>query len=106
MTSRLVLEATSGYKSRRIASGRQGGDRMTTAKARSARPRLEPLEDRLLLSAIAGVLFDDRNGDGVRQPGEPGLAGRVVFLDANRDGVLEHGERRTTTAADGSYRFA
>jgi len=78
---------------------------MTTTNARRARPRLEALEDRLLLSTIAGVLFDDRNGDGFRQPGEPGLAGRVVFLDANRNGALDPGERSTTAAADGSYRF-
>src|SRR4051794_38597621 len=73
--------------------------------ARHAPPCLEPLEDRLLLSAIHGVLFDDRDGDGLREAGALPAAGRVVSLDADRDGVLDDAERRTTTAADGSYSF-
>jgi subtilisin family serine protease len=73
----------------------------------TTRPRLEPLEDRLLLAtaAIRGFVFADTNGNGLRQSGEPGLAGRTVFLDLNRDGRLEPGEPRTTTAANGSFAF-
>src|SRR5262245_7834713 len=76
-------------------------------KTRRARLALEALEDRLLLSAdLRGTLFDDRDGDGYRDAGEPALAGRVVFLDADRDGLLDATERQTITASDGSYRFA
>jgi hypothetical protein len=75
----------------------------------STRPRLalEPLEDRLLLSTatIRGLVFADHNADGIRQTGEPGLAGRTVFLDLHRDGRLDPGDPRTTTAADGSFAF-
>lgn len=76
---------------------------MTTAYLR--RFRLEPLEDRLLLASLTGTLFDDRDGNGTRSANEPALAGRVVFLDADRDGTLDASEEKTTTAADGSYRF-
>jgi subtilisin family serine protease len=78
-----------------------------TRSTNRLRPSLEPLEDRLLLStsSIRGALFADINGDGLRQNGEPGLAGRTVYLDLNRDGRLEPGEPRTTTAANGSYAF-
>jgi hypothetical protein len=55
---------------------------------------------------ISGTSFTDLDGDGVRDPGEPALAGRVVYLDQNRNGLLDTGELRTTTGQDGSYRFA
>ena len=37
------------------------------------RLRLEALEDRTLLSSISGTVFNDLNGDGSQEPGEPGL---------------------------------
>jgi hypothetical protein len=50
---------------------------------------LERLEDRTLLSvSILGNVFNDLNGNGSRQGGEPGLAGQTVFLDLNHDGKL------------------
>ncbi len=70
------------------------------------RPRLEPLEDRRLLAGIYGALFNDLDGDGLRGPAEPGLAGRTVFLDTDGDGRHDAGERSALTAADGGYSFA
>jgi archaellum component FlaG (FlaF/FlaG flagellin family) len=55
--------------------------------------------------SIRGVKFLDTNGDGIRNPGEPGLGGFTIFLDANNDGVLNVGELRTTTNANGNYTF-
>jgi len=73
------------------------------------RPRLEVLEGRCLLAAalgsIRGVVYEDRDGDGARELGEDGLAGRVVFLDANHDGRLEPGEAHTTTGLYGAFAF-
>ena len=68
---------------------------------------LEALESRVLLSTgeIHGVIFNDLNGDGQLQPAEPGIAGRIVYLDQNQNGVLDPGEQWTTTPADGSYSF-
>jgi subtilisin family serine protease len=70
---------------------------------------LERLEHRLLLSTTSGgmrgVLFEDRNADGIRQSSEPGLAGRMVFIDRDGDRSLDVTEMRTVTAADGSYVF-
>jgi autotransporter-associated beta strand protein len=54
---------------------------------------------------IHGTEWNDLNGNGVRDPGEPPLAGWTVFLDTNHNGVLDPGEVFTTTAADGSYAF-
>ncbi|MEK6260164.1 MAG: ice-binding family protein, partial [Planctomycetota bacterium] len=55
--------------------------------------------------SISGLKFNDLNGDGVRQPGEPGLSGVTIFLDANNNLVLDTGEIRTTTDASGNYSF-
>lgn len=48
--------------------------------------------------AVHGVVYRDSNGDGVRDPGEPGVAGIRI-----RD---KKGDLSTLTAADGSYSFA
>ncbi len=56
------------------------------------------------MGGVGGV-FEDVNGDGVRQGDEPGLGGVVVFLDGNRNGVLDEGETQTVTDETGAYRF-
>jgi uncharacterized membrane protein len=58
------------------------------------------------LISISGNKFQDTNGNGVRNPGEGGLQGFTIFLDANNNGVLDTGERSTTTDANGNYSFA
>jgi serine-aspartate repeat-containing protein C/D/E len=55
--------------------------------------------------SISGQKFNDLNGDGVRQAGEPVLSGLTVFLDTNNNGVLDNGETSTTTDANGNYTF-
>jgi len=57
------------------------------------------------LSSIAGFVYNDRDNDGVRDPGEPGYAGVVIRLTGTDD-LGTPVTRETTTAADGSYRFA
>ncbi len=54
---------------------------------------------------IGGVVFNDVNGNGVRNPGEPPLAGWTVYIDANNNAVREPSERTQVSAADGSYLF-
>jgi hypothetical protein len=49
--------------------------------------------------SISGTKFIDTNGDGIREPGEPGGAGFTIQLSG------PGGARTTTTAADGSYSF-
>jgi hypothetical protein len=52
---------------------------------------------------VSGFVFNDINGDGIKQSTERGLAGWRVFLDMNNNGVLDSGESSVLTAADGSY---
>src|SRR5262249_5637038 len=56
--------------------------------------------------SITGRVFDDVNGDGVRQSSE-GKAQSItsVFIDTNRDGTRQSGEPLATLGLDGSYRF-
>jgi protocatechuate 3,4-dioxygenase beta subunit len=82
---------------------------MQTLRRRgSLAARVESLELRQLLAdtaVIAGGLWNDANGNGTRESTELPLAGRMVYLDANRNGSPDPGERRTLSNADGRYRF-
>ena len=55
--------------------------------------------------SIAGTVFADVNGDGVRDAGDAGLPSVTVYVDANGNGTLDATEARTTTDDRGVYRF-
>ncbi len=55
--------------------------------------------------SISGTKFNDFDGDGNRDAGEPGLSGFTIFLDDNGNGQLDPGETNTVTGSDGSYVF-
>ena len=61
---------------------------------------------------IHGAVFNDANGDGIRQTTEPGQGGVFVFLDLNGDGkytpgptVGTPGEPYTISGPSGGYEF-
>jgi hypothetical protein len=56
-------------------------------------------------AAAAGVKFEDLDGDGYRDAGEPGLADWTIFVDYNNNGVLDAYEPSAMTGADGSYKI-
>ena len=51
-------------------------------------------------------MFRDDNGNGRREVADVGLGGWTIFLDKDRDGVLDSGEQRFVTDRNGNYRFA
>ena len=55
---------------------------------------------------IHGVKFDDSNGNHLRDAGEPGVGGVTIYIDLDRDDILDLDEPTTLSAADGSYSFA
>jgi subtilisin family serine protease len=58
-------------------------------------------------ASIFGFIFNDKNGDGIQQPGvELGVANLTVFLDSNSNGELDPDEARTTTNSNGAYTFS
>jgi hypothetical protein len=70
---------------------------------------VQPLERRQLCAAgtIASSIRVDANGNGQFDLTDAGsLPGMTVYIDANNNGKLDGTERRTTSAANGAYRFA
>ncbi len=56
--------------------------------------------------SIAGTVYNDINGDGLRGSGEAGLGGVKVFLDKNNNGLPDAGEPAILTSASGAYAFS
>jgi protocatechuate 3,4-dioxygenase beta subunit len=56
-------------------------------------------------ASISGSVYGDFDGNGARDAGEAGLAGKTIFLDTNGDGALSSGEPTATTDASGNYTF-
>jgi serine-aspartate repeat-containing protein C/D/E len=55
------------------------------------------------LGSVSGQVFNDLNGNGVQDPGEPGLAGWRVYLDGNGNGQYDFWEPSAVTDANGNY---
>ena len=78
--------------------------RPSQSGAAPVRPRLgvEALEERAVPAVIAGAVYNDLNNNGVRDPGEPGVAGSTVQLN----GLEGHVLATATTDAAGHYQFS
>ncbi len=55
--------------------------------------------------SVSGTVFNDANGNGIRDAGEGGAANTDVFLDYNGDGKFDAGDLITRTDANGAYSF-
>jgi len=56
-------------------------------------------------ATLSGQVFQDTNGNGLKDGGDAGLSGWTVFLDANGNGTLDAGESSAVTDANGNYSF-
>jgi hypothetical protein len=65
--------------------------------------RYAPLLTYPIGGAISGIVFNDANGNAVRDASETDLAGITVYNDSNNNSKLDAGERTTTTDAYGFY---
>ncbi len=52
---------------------------------------------------IKGTKFNDLDGNGQRDPGEPGIAGIIIYVDLNKDGKIGVLEPAGKTDANGNY---
>jgi hypothetical protein len=66
--------------------------------------RSNPASVGVVSGAVGDLVWLDRNADGIRQGDEPGMASVPVRLHGSADDGSEV-TRRTTTDADGGYRF-
>ena len=57
------------------------------------------------VDSIDGTVFSDANANGQLDTGEPGVAGRTVFLDNDGSGVPDASNPSTVTDANGNYTF-
>ncbi|MGE5610545.1 MAG: SdrD B-like domain-containing protein, partial [Bacillota bacterium] len=57
------------------------------------------------MASVRGLSFNDLDGDGVRDPGDPGIADRTIYIDANGNGQRDAGELSVKTDPDGTYRL-
>ena len=57
------------------------------------------------LNGISGVKFNDLNSNGVRDAGEPGMAGFLIYVDLNGDDRVGVAEPAAYTDANGNYRI-
>lgn len=55
--------------------------------------------------SLNGTKFNDLDGDGTWDTGEPGLPGVTIFLDANANNSFDSGETSVVTDATGSFAF-
>ncbi|MEM9587933.1 MAG: hypothetical protein AAGA03_11695, partial [Planctomycetota bacterium] len=69
------------------------------------RPRIETLDDRRVLAALTGVVFDDVDGSLRQEANESGLAGRLVYLDVNQNAKLDTSEPFALTGDSGAFEF-
>lgn len=70
-----------------------------------ARRRLliETLDQRMVLASLAGYVFDDLNDTWRQDADESSLGQRLVFADANDNGLPDDGEAFVLTEPDGTF---
>ncbi len=61
--------------------------------------------DALATASIAGRVFNDSNGNGVRDVGEAGLGLWKVYIDLNNDGSLDGKDPSVITDINGNWSF-
>jgi hypothetical protein len=60
-----------------------------------------------VVGSIAGIVYNDANGNTTKDTGETGLAGVTLFVDANKNGIKDTTETVTAvTNSTGVYKFA
>jgi protocatechuate 3,4-dioxygenase beta subunit len=57
------------------------------------------------LITLSGMAFEDKDGNGVMDSGDPVLAGWEIFLDTNGDGTPDGNEPTAITDTGGNYSF-
>lgn len=57
----------------------------------------------VLPNRITGIKYHDINGNGSKDPGEPGLQGWRIYVDLNNNGTYDGGEPNDITSGTGEY---
>ena len=57
-------------------------------------------------NTVAGTIFNDENGNGQLDAGEPGLSGFSTFVDLYNTGTVVGSDPEVTSGSDGTYTFS
>ncbi|MFO1064621.1 MAG: SdrD B-like domain-containing protein [Pirellulales bacterium] len=98
-TATIIVSGTAGWR----ATAPITNSRTVTLKGGQALTGADFGEARLLDSSIRGSVFVDKNGNSLRDSGDRGLAGVIVYIDSNNNGSLDSGEPQTLSSADLFY---
>lgn len=99
----LIVESPNGTASNDLSDA--GVDPDTNGNADPAEVGENDANNIALEGAIGDFVWNDLDGDGVQDGGEPGLSGVTVYFDANGNGMLDGGEDSKVTDGSGAYRF-
>ena len=55
------------------------------------------------MGTVTGTIFNDINGNGKKDSGDGGIAGRIVFIDENKNSKIDPGEPTAVTNSSGVY---
>jgi len=115
-----LTDASGGYAFAGVPYGQTvvrevvAADWVTTSPATASRSFLQlngtatagvNFGNRERIGSITGTVWNDANGNGLRDPGEAGQAGTTVYLDLDRNGTLSPTDPTTVTSAAGTYTF-
>jgi hypothetical protein len=87
---------TGGYHTVTLASGQVASGRNFGAI---------PITTSVGTGSISGVVFGDNDKDGVLDSTDPRLASRRMYIDANKNGKFDTGEKNVLTNSSGVYTF-
>ena len=60
---------------------------------------------RAIPGSVSGTVWNDLNQDGIIDPDEPGQGGLMIYVDADKNGIVGIGEPQVRSAADGTYKL-
>ncbi|MBC7783111.1 MAG: hypothetical protein H7144_04665 [Burkholderiales bacterium] len=63
-------------------------------------------KEEVRLGSISGIAWADINADGIRQTTEPLQAGKTIYIDKNKNGIFDSGEKSVVTNGEGRYRLS
>lgn len=99
----------SGIRRKRVSvdslSLRSRRDRSATRQTVMRTLRLEHLDQRRVLAAITGAVFEDVNHSFSRDQDESNAPSRVVYIDSNDNAALDVGEPLALASPGGTFEF-
>src|SRR5690606_30717643 len=99
----LTLDPGVGMDALEFVAGPTFGHRVKLGPDHEALPA--DFGNQSVLGTLSGTKWEDVNGNGVRDAGEPVMQGFTVYLDANDNGQLDAGELSAVTDENGNYSF-